>query len=256
MKRLRIDLNCDLGESFGSRIVGNDQQIMPLITSANIACGFHGGDPLTIVNTVRLALKWKVAIGAHPAYYDLEGFGRRPFILPPEELEALIIYQLGALKTICETEGSKMRFVKPHGALYNRAAVDWLTAEIILRAIKKVDAELVVVGLAGSKLLAAAEAEGIRFAAEAFADRAYNDDGTLVERKLSGAVIEEPQEMVRRALSIVENGQIETISGKLISLQADTICVHGDNQQAVQFAKLFRAELSRRDIDLKSFVVD
>jgi len=232
---MKIDLNCDMGESYGDNIVGNDEAVMPYITSANIACGFHGGDPLTIEKTIRLALKYGVAIGAHPGYNDLKNFGRQPMILSPDELRASILYQVGALKSMTETLGGKLRHVKPHGAMYNSAASDFDMAMVIAKAVRDIDSSLILVGLSQSELINAAKKVGLAHASEVFADRAYNDDGSLVSRNLPGAVIHDTKVMIDRVIRMVKESVVETVNGKIIPIQADTICVHGDNAVAVEF---------------------
>ncbi len=252
MSRKFIDLNCDMGESYYQKVCGNDELIMPYISSANIACGFHGGDPLTIEKTVQMAIKYKVAIGAHPSYHDLQNFGRKKQELRPDELRALLLYQLGALKMIVEKSGARLAHVKPHGALYNAAAADSELAEIIAKTIFEIDQQLILVGLAGSKLQDAAGRTGLRFAKEAFADRAYNDDGTLLARNLPGAVIVDVERMIARTIEIILNKQISAHSGKIIPLYADTICIHGDNPAAPEFVRKLRSSLQKEKIELKA----
>jgi UPF0271 protein len=242
---MTIDINCDLGESFGIYKIGSDEAIMPFISSANIACGFHAGDPKTILNTVLLAIKNNVAIGAHPGYPDLEGFGRREMKLDNEEIRASILYQAGAIKSIAETCGGRLQHVKPHGALYNAASFDYNLAMVIAGTIKDIDSSLMLFGLAGSEMIRAAAAVGLAFASEFFADRAYNDDGTLVSRNLPGAVIIDTSKVVVRAVNVVNEKVVETISGKTISVNADTICIHGESKMALEhvqnLAKTFRS---------------
>ncbi|MFA5848491.1 MAG: 5-oxoprolinase subunit PxpA [Bacteroidales bacterium] len=232
---MKIDINCDLGESYGDNIVGNDEAVMPYITSANIACGFHGGDPLTIEKTIRLALKYGVSIGAHPGYQDLKGFGRQPMNLTAAELRASILYQVGALKSMSIALGGKLRHVKPHGAMYNSAASDFDMAMVIAKAVRDIDSSLILVGLSQSELINAAKKVGLAYASEVFADRAYNDDGSLVSRSLPGAVIHDTKVMIDRVIRMVRENVVESVSGKIIPIQADTICVHGDNEMAVEF---------------------
>ncbi len=232
---MKIDINCDMGESYGDNIVGNDEAVMPFITSANIACGFHGGDPLTIEKTIRLALKHGVSIGAHPGYNDLKNFGRQPMNLTPDELRASVLYQVGALKSMTETLGGKLRHVKPHGAMYNSAASDFEMAMVIAKAVRDIDSSLILVGLSQSELINAAKKVGLAYASEVFADRAYNDDGSLVSRNLPGAVIHDTKVMIDRVIRMVKESVVETVNGKIIPIQADTICVHGDNAKAKEF---------------------
>jgi len=232
---MKIDINCDMGESYGGIIVGNDEAVMPYITSANIACGFHGGDPLTIEKTIRLALKHGVSIGAHPGYHDLKNFGRQPMTLTPDELRASILYQVGALKSMTVTLGGRLRHVKPHGAMYNSAASDFDMAMVIAKAVRDIDSSLILVGLSQSELINAAKKVGLAYASEVFADRAYNDDGSLVSRNIPGAVIHDTKVMIDRVIRMVKENVVETVNGKIIPIQADTICVHGDNEVAVEF---------------------
>jgi 5-oxoprolinase (ATP-hydrolysing) subunit A len=249
---MRIDLNCDLGE--GVIINGEPVEtlIMPFITSANIACGLHAGDPLTMTNTIELALQHGVGIGAHPGYNDREAFGRRPMNISYDELRAIIMYQTGAIKTMTEVLGGRVQHVKLHGALYNKAASDFDVAEIFIKTIMEIDPAMIIVGPPGSEICKAALMHKLAFAAEAFADRAYNDDGSLVSRTLPGSVIEDTSIMTERVMQIVMNQNIETITGKNMTLQAETICVHGDNPHALSFVKILNASLKRQGIELKS----
>ena len=238
-----IDINSDLGESFGAYTMGNDADVLRYVTSANIACGFHASDPLTMQKAVRQAKEAGVKIGAHPGYPDLVGFGRRELKVSPAELKAMVIYQVGALQAVCKAEGTKLHHVKPHGAMYNMAAKDEELADAIAQAVAAVDGSLTLVGLSGSCMKAAAEKQGLAFAAEVFADRAYEDDGSLVSRTKPGAMIENEDLAIRRMLRLVESGVIESCSGREIRLEADTICVHGDSPKAVLFAKKLREAL-------------
>jgi len=249
---MRIDLNSDLGESIGNKIVGNDAEIMKYITSANIACGFHAGDPLIMAKTVQLALENNVAIGAHPAYPDLEGFGRRSIKMNDDELFAIILYQVGALKSITNAFGGKVNHVKPHGALYNDIAKNYQKAKLVSEAIYKIDPKLIFVGLANSQMLIAAKETGLRIASEVFADRAYLDDGTLVPRTQEGAVIHDTTKCINQINQILTENSVQTISGKTIPMQADTICVHGDNADALDFVKALNAFFLQKGIKLKS----
>lgn len=230
-----MDLNCDMGEN-----IGNDEEIMPYITSANIACGFHAGDSKSMQETVRLAKKYGVHIGAHPSWLDVEGFGRREMSLPDEEVEALILYQIGALAAIAKAEGVELHHVKPHGALYNQAAKDAALANVIARAVKSFSGDLILVGLAGSGLIEAGLEVGLRVANEGFPDRNYNPDGTLVSRKEPHAIIETPEEVARHAVELIQNGIL--FEGKRV--QIDTLCLHGDHPRAAENAKLIRAFIS------------
>ena len=241
-----IDINSDLGESFGAYTMGNDAEVLRYVTSANIACGFHASDPLTMQKAVRQAKEAGVKIGAHPGYPDLVGFGRRELKVSPAELKAMVIYQVGALQAVCKAEGTKLHHVKPHGAMYNMAAKDEKLADAIAEAVAAVDGSLVLMGLSGSCMKAAAEKHGLAFAAEVFADRAYEDDGSLVSRTKPGAMIEDEDLAIRRMLHLLETGTIESGNGKEIRLEADTICVHGDSPKAVLFAKKLREALAAK----------
>jgi 5-oxoprolinase (ATP-hydrolysing) subunit A len=249
---MNIDINCDLGESFGEFKIGNDEAILPYITSANIACGFHAGDPLTICKTIVLAIKNNVAIGAHPGYHDLEGFGRRPMKLSSEELRASILYQVGSLKSISEALGGNLQHVKPHGALYNLASADYSTALVIADAVREISSSLILYGMAGSEMIRAAIDVGLNYASEFFADRSYNDEGTLVPRNVKGSVIHETDEVIKRVIKLIKENKVVTISGKTIAVQADTICIHGDNEMAPEFAREITTALIANGIALKS----
>lgn len=247
---MRVDLNCDMGESFGTYTIGADEQVMGLITSANIACGFHAGDPLVMQRTVRLAKAHGVAVGAHPGFRDLAGFGRRPLQCSPDELYADILYQIGALAAFCRAERVDLRHVKPHGALYNMANADPHLAQAVARAVADFDRELALFALPGSALAAAGAAAGLRVVCEVFADRAYNPDGSLVARSRPGAVLTDPQAAAEQARQMVLSGQVRALSGELVPVQADTICVHGDNPQAVPFIQQIRSVLEAAGVHL------
>jgi 5-oxoprolinase (ATP-hydrolysing) subunit A len=247
-----IDINCDLGEITGTGKTGNDDSIMQYITSANIACGFHAGDPVTIMRAIQSAISHGVTIGAHPGYPDKEGFGRKSMILTNDELRASVIYQVGAIKSMAESAGGRLSHVKPHGALYNSAAADFEMAIVIARAIKEIDSSLTLMGLSGSQLIRAAEEIGLVSASEVFGDRAYNDDGSLVSRDLPGAVLHETKEVIDRVVKMIEEGKVETISGKTIPIKAETICIHGDNEMALEFVRTLSSVLRERGIMLKS----
>ena len=223
--------------------MGNDEALIPLVTSVNVACGAHAGDPLTIDRTIRTAQSHGVAVGAHPGYPDLIGFGRRDLNMAPDELEASLVYQIGAVAAFARAAGTPLRHVKPHGALYNLAARDPDVAATIARAVARVSGDLVLVGLAGSALITAAGDAGLASAAEAFADRAYETDGTLRSRRLPGALLESPDRAAAQALSIVRDGQVTGQDGTAIAVRADTICIHGDTPAAAEFAKAIRAAL-------------
>ncbi|SRR6266498_1700795 len=238
---MKIDLNCDMGEN-----IGNDEDIMPYITSANIACGFHAGDEMSMQTTLRLAKRYKVAVGAHPSWKDVEGFGRREMSLSPDEVEALILYQIDALYAIAKAESVELHHVKPHGALYNQAAKDKVLASAIARAVKRFSVDLILVGLAGSGLIEAGVEAGLRVANEGFPDRKYNPDGTLVSRKQTNAIIESPEEVASHAVRLAQNGI--DFSGRRVHV--DTLCLHGDNIHAMQNAKLVREALERSEIKI------
>lgn len=250
--RRKIDINCDLGESYGHFKVGQDSKIMPHITSANVACGFHAGDPVTMAQTVKLAKKFGVAVGAHPGYPDLMGFGRREMKLTAKELKSYVIYQIGALQVFTKASGINLQHVKPHGALYNVAAQDKDIARTISEAILSVDSNLIVLGPPHSMIAKTASQKGLRLALEAFADRAYNQDGALVSRTLPGSVIAEPKIVVERAKEMIEDGTVSAINGETVHLgQIHTICVHGDTTNAVEIARILKIRLLAEKIDVK-----
>jgi 5-oxoprolinase (ATP-hydrolysing) subunit A len=248
-----VDLNCDLGESFGAWTLGHDAEVMASITSANIACGYHAGDPGVMRRTVRLARDAGVAIGAHPGLPDLAGFGRRDMHVSADEVTGMVLYQVGALAAIARAEGVTLQHVKPHGALYNVAARDRVLAEAIADAVRVFDPSLVLFGLAGSALVAAGEALGLRVAAEVFADRAYRADGSLVPRGTPGAVIADPAQVAARAVEMVRYGRVTATTGERVTLRADTICVHGDTPDAPALAGSLRAALAGAGIAVKAF---
>jgi len=239
---VKIDLNCDMGEN-----IGNDEDIMPYITSANIACGFHAGDEMSMRATIRLAKQYGVAVGAHPGWKDMEGFGRREMSLGPEEVETLILDQIGALAAIAKSEGVEMRHIKPHGALYNQAAKDKVLANAVAGAVKRFSAELILVGLTGSDLIGAGIEVGLNVANEGFPDRNYNPDGTLVSRKETHAIIMSPEEVAKHALDLIQNG---ILFGQ-DPMKVDTLCLHGDHPHAVQNAKLVREALEKSQIEIE-----
>jgi UPF0271 protein len=241
---MSIDLNCDIGESFGAWRMGADAEVMPWITSANIACGFHAGDFSTMQQTVALAKQHGVAIGAHVSLPDLQGFGRRELRVTPDEVHAMTLYQIGALAAFARAAGTHVVHVKPHGALYNMAAKDAALSAAIARAVRDFDATLILVGLAGSELPKAAAATGLRVAHEAFADRRYEADGSLTSRRESDAVIHDVDAAVAQAVQIATKGNVLTRDGKTLQIHADTICVHGDRPVAAVFARRLREALS------------
>ncbi|KMZ41038.1 MULTISPECIES: 5-oxoprolinase subunit PxpA [Bacillales] len=245
-----VDLNCDMGESFGAYQLGNDQEILSYITSANVACGFHAGDPATMRKTVQMALEAGVAIGAHPGLADLVGFGRRNMEISPEEAYDLVVYQIGALQAFVRAEGGVMHHVKPHGALYNMAATRPALAESIALAIYKVNPELVLYGLAGSELTRAGEKIGLITAHEVFADRTYQQDGTLTPRSQPNAIISDQQQSLQQVIRMVSDGRVLTQQGVDIPIQADSICIHGDGAHALVFAQSIREALAGAGITI------
>ena len=247
---MRVDINCDMGESFGAYEIGADEEVLPHVTSANIACGFHGGDPTVMRKTVAAAKKHGVAVGAHPGLPDLVGFGRRAMQVTPDEVYDLLIYQIGALLGFARAAGVALKHVKPHGALYNMAAAQPALADAIARAVRDVDAGLVLFGLAGSHLLKAAERAGIRSASEAFADRNYLHDGALVPRSRPDALVHDVDQAVRRAVRMVREGVVPDVEGEEISIRAETICIHGDGPNAVPLARALSAGLRSAGIDV------
>lgn len=240
---VRIDLNADVGESFGPYSLGQDASLMPALTSASIACGFHAGDPGTMRATVVLAREHGVAVGAHPAFPDLVGFGRRELHASPRDVEDYVVYQIGALAAVAAAHGLRLQHVKPHGALYNMSARDPDLADAIARATASVDASLVLFGLAGSELLSAGRRAGLRTASEGFADRAYASDGVLVARTDPAALITDADIVVSRALSMVRDGEVTAIGGERLALDIDTLCVHGDTPDAANLAVRIRQAL-------------
>lgn len=247
-----IDLNSDLGESFGAYTLGHDEEILQVVSSANIACGFHAGDPLVMQRTVALARQHGVAVGAHPGLPDLVGFGRRKMAVSPEEAYSIVLYQVGALEAFVSAQGLKLHHVKPHGALYNMAAKDRVLSDAIAAAVYDADKNLILYGLAGSELIKAGKAKGLKTASEVFADRSYQEDGSLTPRSQPGALLEDEEEAVAQALAMAGEGQARTASGKLIPVKADTICVHGDGAKALAFAKRIRAALETAGIKVGS----
>jgi UPF0271 protein len=233
-----IDLNCDMGEG-----IGNDAAIMPLINSANIACGFHAGNSDIIKSTIDLALLYRVKIGAHPAFHDKENFGRKEIQLPPDKVYALIIEQLIKIDLIAKEKDAKLHHVKPHGALYNMAARDLLLAKMIATAVKDFDETLVLYGLSGSHLITEARTIGLATASEVFADRTYNDDGSLTPRSQPNALIEDEEKSMLQVMQMITEGTVTTTSGKLIPIVAETICIHGDGKNARRFAKKIREKM-------------
>jgi UPF0271 protein len=243
-----VDLNADLGEG-----CGDDATLVALVTSANVACGFHAGDPMTMRATVDAAVRAGAAVGAHPGYPDPRGFGRRDLAATPAEITADVLYQIGALQAICHAAGTRVRYVKPHGALYNRAAADAPAARAIAEAVRLADSSLVLLGLAGSALIAAGRAAGIPTAEEAFADRAYAPDGSLVPRSVPGAVLTEPAAVAARAVRLATAGAVDALGGGTIRLHADSLCLHGDTPGALALAHAVRRALAECGVTLAPF---
>lgn len=249
-----IDLNSDLGESFGQWKMGNDEAILKIVSSANVACGFHAGSPEGILKTLKAAKANNVKIGAHVAYPDLVGFGRRNMDIASDELTADVIYQIGALKGLATSIGASVDYVKPHGALYNTMAHDKRQAMAVIDAICSLDANLVLVALAGSPLINWAKEKGVNVVAEAFADRAYHANGTLVSRYEENAVLHDPQLVAERMLQLVNEGGLMSIEGKFVSIDASSICVHGDSPAALAIAQSVRDKFQQNGITVSSFV--
>lgn len=250
---MRIDLNCDMGESYGVYNLGYDEEAMPYVTSINVACGFHASDPMNMLKTVRLARKYGVAVGAHPSFPDLVGFGRRVMAASLEEIQADVTYQIGALWGFCQAEGVRMQHVKVHGALYNVAEKDAAVSTAIAEAIKAIDPSLYMLCLANSAMVEGAKAAGVKYVEEAFADRAYTAQGTLVSRKQAGAVIHDVEEVAARVLDMVKQGAVTAIDGARVPIAAQTVCVHGDTPGAVAMIRKIRETLDREGITVTAF---
>ena len=250
---MKIDINSDLGESLGAWTMGDDAALLAIVSSANVACGFHAGDAAGILRTLRQAAELGVVVGAHVAYPDLAGFGRRNMDVASADLQADVIYQIGALQALAKVAGTTVRYVKPHGALYNTIAHDARQARDVIAAIRAVDPGLVLVGLAGSPLLGWARDSGLRTVAEAFADRAYTPEGALVSRREPGAVLHDVQDVAARMLRLVREGVVTAIDGSTVHIQAESICVHGDSPGAVQMARQVRALLEGSGVTIASF---
>ncbi len=244
----RVDLNSDLGESFGRYTLGMDEKIIPLITSANVACGFHASDPVVMEKTIALADAADIRVGAHPGFLDLMGFGRRNMVISPEEAKAYTLYQVGALAAFAGARGRKLQHVKPHGALYNMASTDYALARAICEGIYGFDKDLIVLALSGGELARAAKDMGMRVAQEVFADRAYEEDGTLVNRRKEGAMITDEEEAISRVIRMIKEKKVTAVTGNDISIEADSVCVHGDGQKALAFVERIRAALQKEGI--------
>lgn len=254
----KIDLNCDLGESFGAYTMGMDDKVIPLISSCNIACGYHASDPLVMKKTVAMAKEADIGIGAHPGYPDLMGFGRRNMNVSPAEAAAYVTYQLGALYAFAKSAGVRLQHVKPHGALYNMAGKNYDLALAIAKAVQAFDPSLILMGLSGSESVKAAQDIGLPVAREVFADRAYMPDGSLVPRTREGAVIHDEELAIRRVIRMVKEHKVTTIDGADIEIVPDSICVHGDNEKALTFVTQIRSALEAEGVEvapLKEVVV-
>lgn len=248
---LSVDLNCDMGESFGAYDLGQDEALMDYVSSVNIACGFHAGDASVMRKTVDMAVRKKVAIGAHPGYPDLQGFGRREMKLSPAEVYEIVLYQIGALMAFAHAAGTRLHHVKPHGALYNTAAKHPELAVAIAKAVRDADSSLVLVGLSGSHLISEAKTMKIKSASEVFADRTYQEDGSLTPRTSHNAMIEHPDQAATQVLQMIQHGKVKTITGKEISVEAQTVCIHGDGKHALEFAKAIVNILNQHHVSIK-----
>jgi 5-oxoprolinase (ATP-hydrolysing) subunit A len=249
---MRIDINSDTGESFGAYTIGHDAGLFKSITSANVAAGFHAGDPSVLRDTIRLAKKHGVAVGAHPGFPDLVGFGRRELNVTPKEAEDMVLYQVAAVAGVAAAEGVKLQHVKPHGALFNMAVRNRELADAIARAVAVFDKTLILFGLPGSEILKAGRAAGLHAAAEVFADRAYEPDGSLASRRKPGSVIHDPEAVVARAVRMVKDRNVVAIDGSVVALDADTICVHGDTPGSDDLAAKIRAGLESAGVTVKA----
>lgn len=244
---MKIDLNCDMGESFGRYELGNDEAILPFISSANIACGMHAGDPMVMRSTIKAAIENQVVIGAHPGYPDIQGFGRRKMQFSPEEIENYVLFQLGALKAMVEVEGGQLAHVKPHGALYNQASTDRALATAIARAVSLFDDTLILIGLAGSELIEMGARHGLQTAVEGFPDRGYDHDGNLLPRGLSGALVTDPEKIAENAIKLAKDGLV--IKEKELTI--DTLCLHGDHPHAAETAKIVKERLRKAHVHVR-----
>ncbi|KQL35748.1 5-oxoprolinase subunit PxpA [Psychrobacillus sp. FJAT-21963] len=249
----RVDINCDLGESFGRYKLGEQQEILKYVTSANIACGFHAGDPSVMRETVKLAIENGVKIGAHPGLPDLNGFGRREMKITPQEAYDMVVYQIGALNGFLATFGEQMQHVKPHGALFNMAAKDFELAKAIAQAVYDVSPSLVLFGLANSELTAAGEKVGLRTAHEVFADRTYQSDGSLTSRQQSNALIIDTNESIAQVVKMVTEGIVISQQNTEVQIKADTVCIHGDGEHAVSFARNIKETLKNNNVSVSAF---
>lgn len=251
LEKYLVDINSDLGESFGAYQIGQDDAVMKYITSANIAAGFHAGDHNVIARAVKMAAENNIGIGVHPGFQDLQGFGRRLLHVDPKEIYNLIVYQIGAVQSFAKLFDQELSHVKPHGALYNLAAKDFQRAQAIAHAVYDFDPNLILFGLAGSELVKAGEAVGLQVANEVFADRTYQPDGSLTPRTEANAMIEDPKQAVDRVIRMVKDGKVEAVDGSDVSITADTICVHGDTDAALAFVMELQQGLVKNGITIK-----
>ena len=250
----KVDLNSDLGESFGRYTLGMDADILQLVSSANVACGYHASDPLVMNKTIAMAKEAGVRVGAHPGFPDLMGFGRRNMDVSPAEAKAYTLYQLGALDAFCKAHGVKMQHVKPHGAMYNMAGKDYALSKAICEAIYEYDKDLIVMALSGGELVHAAEDMGLKVAREVFADRAYEEDGSLVNRRKEGSMITDENEAIARVVRMIKEQKVTAITGKDIPIKADSVCVHGDGVKALAFVKKIRETLTAEGVEIVPLV--
>ncbi len=248
-----IDLNCDMGESFGRYILGRDEDLMPYFSSVNLACGFHAGDPLVIQNTIEKAIKHNLAIGAHPGYPDLQGFGRRKMEIAPDEVEAMVLYQIGAVWGFVRASGGEMTHVKPHGALYNQAAEDYQLAKAVVRAVKRFSQNLTIVGSAGSALVTMGLELGLKAAIEGFVERGYLANGKLIPRGQSGSLIHDPLEAAKQAVCLAEDGINYQNGNSIQKIKVDTLCIHGDSPNSLEIARAVRSALERAGFAIRNF---
>jgi len=252
---LSVDLNCDMGESFGAWTMGRDDELMDYVSSVNVACGFHAGDASVIRKTIETAIEKNVAVGAHPSFPDLQGFGRRAMKMSPREIFNIVLYQVAALKGMCEAFGAPLHHVKPHGALYNQAALDKTLAEAIAEAVKAIDENLVFYGLSNSFLISEAERIGLRTASEVFADRTYQPDGNLTARTQPNALIENVEKSCEQVLEMITSQSVTATGGKKISIKADTVCIHGDGAYALEFARAINYKLSENGVRIDAISI-
>ncbi|MDO4297282.1 MAG: 5-oxoprolinase subunit PxpA [Lachnospiraceae bacterium] len=249
---ISMDLNCDLGESFGAYKIGMDEQVIPYITSANVACGFHAGDPAVMAKTVAMCKKYGVHVGAHPGYPDLQGFGRREMSVSPADAKYDVMYQVGALKAFCDSEGVLLTHVKPHGALYNQAGKNYDLALAICQGIQAIDPGLKILALSGSCMVQAARDISLHYISEVFADRGYRADGSLVPRSQPGAMIEDEEEAIARVVRMAVEGKVTAVTGEEIGIQADSVCVHGDGPKALAFVRKIHQVLEEKKLLIHS----